>query len=152
MARKTLTYIPFLYRFVFLWFEPAAAFLGSILLWSAPALILNTMSPGSKYAPDNQVMYDQVAATYTLFAYNEAILLRATDDLRVWRTVLIGILVCDALHMYASWAALGSVFWTPGAWRWEDWVNLGSLWGQAAVRVAFLAGVGLEGNIRVKAD
>lgn len=110
------------------------------------------MSPGSTYAPDNKVMYDQVAATYTLFAFNEAVLLRTTNDLRVWRTVVIGILICDALHVYASWAALGSVFWTPAAWRWEDWVNLGSLGGQAAVRVAFMAGVGLKGNVRVKKD
>lgn len=150
MAHKTLINIPFLYRFVFLWFEPLAAFGGSLILWFAPALFLNTMSPTSRYAPDSKVMYDQVAATYTLFAYNEAVLLRSTNDLRVWRTVVIGILICDVLHMYASWAALGSVFWTPGVWRWEDWVNLGSLWGQAAVRVAFLMGVGLEDSVRVK--
>ncbi|RGP76869.1 hypothetical protein FLONG3_4952 [Fusarium longipes] len=152
MAIKTLTHVPFLYQLVFLWFEPVAAFGGSIILWFNPALFLNTMRPESRYAPDNKVMYDQLAATYALFAYNEAILLRVTNDLRVWRAVVIGILLCDALHMYASWAALGSVFWSPGVWRWEDWVNLGSLWGQAAVRVAFLAGVGLKGNVHVKKD
>lgn len=152
MARTTLEHIPFAYRFVFLWFEPLAALGGTFLLWFNPEMILNTMSPMSRFAPDNKVIYDQLAATYALFAYNEAILLRSTNDLRVWRTVVIGILLCDAMHMYASWAVLGSVFWSPGAWRWEDWVNLGSLWGQGAVRVAFLAGVGLEGNLRVKAD
>ncbi|KAF4442449.1 hypothetical protein F53441_11735 [Fusarium austroafricanum] len=152
MTRTTLTHIPFAYRFLFLWFEPFAAFGGSILLWFAPKMFLNTMNPVAKYAPDNKVIYDQVAATYTLFAFNEAVLLRSTNDLRVWRTVLIGILICDALHLYGSWAAIPNAFWNVGTWRWEDWVNLGSLWGQAAVRVAFLMGIGLEGNVRVKAD
>ncbi|KAF4966824.1 hypothetical protein FSARC_5539 [Fusarium sarcochroum] len=152
MAKATLTHVPFVYRFVFLWFEPFAALGGALLLHFSPETFLNTMSSAAKYAPDNQVIYHQVAATYTLFAYNEAVILRVTSDLRVWRAVIIGILICDALHILASYAAIGSVIWNVGEWRWEDWVNLGSLFGQAAVRVAFLAGVGLKGNIRVKSD
>ncbi|KAF4963803.1 hypothetical protein FZEAL_10913, partial [Fusarium zealandicum] len=143
-TQSTLVNIPFVYSAIFLFFEPFAAFFGSILLHMSPSIFLNSMSPTSKYAPDNQIIYDQLAATYTLFAFNECILLRITNDLRVWKGVLFGILVCDALHLYGSWAALGGqVFWDPRVWRVEDWINLGTLWGQAAVRVAFLAGVGL---------
>lgn len=103
------------------------------------------MAPAAKYATDNQIIYDQLAATYLLFAFNKAIILHTTNDLRVWRGILIGILMCDTIHLYGSWAALGGiVFWDPRTWRPEDWVSLVSLWGQAAVRLAFVAGVGLK--------
>ncbi|KAF4344213.1 hypothetical protein FBEOM_1807 [Fusarium beomiforme] len=126
MARTILTHIPLAYRALFLWFEPLAAFVGSFIIWFNPVKFLNTMDATAKFAPDNRVIYNQLAATYTLFAYNEAILLRTTKDLRIWRTVLFGILICDALHLYASWLAVPSVFWNPAVWRWEDWVNFGN--------------------------
>ncbi|KAF5023538.1 hypothetical protein F66182_4405 [Fusarium sp. NRRL 66182] len=152
MAETTRTRIPFIYRAVFLWFEPLAALAGVLVLYLSPALFLNSMSPKSTHTPDTQVVYHQLAASYTLFAFNELVLLRITSDLRVWRTLFIGILICDALHLHGSWVALGSAFWHLREWRWEDWVNLGSLWAQAALRVAFLAGVGLDGDAHVKSD
>jgi len=133
------------YQILFLYFEPFMAFGGAILCHFKPALFLNTMSPTAIYAPSNQVIYDQVAATYTLFAFNEAVVLRVTNDLRVWKTILLGILVCDIIHLYASYTALGAAtFWDPRLWRWGDAINLGSLWGQAVIRVAFLLNVGLD--------
>jgi hypothetical protein len=126
---------------------------GALLLHFRPEVFLNTMSPVAKYAPDNQVIYEQVAATYTLFAFNEAVILRITNDLRIWKALLIGILICDAIHLYGSWVALGgAIFWDIRSWRAEDWANLGTLWGQAAVRVAFLAGIGLKGAESVKRE
>jgi hypothetical protein len=148
--------IPLVYRFIFLYFEPFAAFMGAILLAVQPATFLNTMSPAATISASSKVIYDQLAATYTLFAWNEAVVLRlagttqAPLTLRVWKAMLLGILVCDALHLYGSWDALGAdVFWSPAAWRWEDWVNLGSLWGQGAFRVAFLLNVGLQNQGQV---
>lgn len=144
--------IPTLYRLVFLYLEPFLAIGAAIQTHFAPAIFLNTMSQTSNYASDNQVIYDQVAALYTLFAFNEAVLLRLTNDIRVWKSILVGIFVCDILHLYASWTSLGNdVFWNPLAWRVEDWANLGALWGLGVVRVAFLAGVGLqETNTSIK--
>lgn len=146
--------IPTLYRLLFLYVEPFLAIGAAIQTHFAPKIFLNTMSQTSEYAPDNQVIYDQVAALYTLFAFNEAILLRLTNDIRVWKGVFIGIFICDILHLYASWASLGAeVFWNPGAWRVEEWANLGALWGLGVVRVAFLVGVGLrrkDGRIKRK--
>lgn len=137
----------------FLYFEPFAALFGAVLLHFRPEIFLNTMSPVARYATDNQVIYDQLSATYTLFAFNEAVVLRITKDLRVWKALLVGILVCDAIHLYGSWAALGgAVFWDVRSWRAEDWANLGSLWGQGAFRVAFLAGIGLKQAVPVKRE
>ncbi|KAM5353349.1 hypothetical protein ACJZ2D_016748 [Fusarium nematophilum] len=145
MTSQQVLNIPFAYRALFLYFEPIGALVGALFLHFRPASFLDAMAPAAKYAPDNQIIYDQLAGTYILFAFNEAIILRTTNDLRVWREILIGILVCDAIHLYGSWAALGGrVFWDPCTWRPADWVNLVSLWGQAAVRLAFMAGVGLK--------
>ncbi|KAH8654167.1 hypothetical protein BGZ61DRAFT_500658 [Ilyonectria robusta] len=108
--------IPFAYRALFFYFEPFGVLVGALLLHFRPLSFLNAMALAAKYAPDNQIIYDQLAATYTLFA-----------------GVLVGILLCDAIHLFGSWAALGgTVFWDPRTWRPEDWVNLVSLWGQAA--------------------
>ncbi|EEU35623.1 uncharacterized protein NECHADRAFT_52470 [Fusarium vanettenii 77-13-4] len=151
---EVLSNIPTLYRFVFLYLEPFLAIGAAMQTHFTPKAFLNTMSQTSEYAPDNQVIYDQVAALYTLFAFNEAVLLRLTNDIRVWKGVFVGIFICDILHLYASCASLGGdVFWNPRAWRVEDWANLGSLWGLGVVRVAFLAGVGFQqtdGRIKSK--
>lgn len=153
MMEKQAPKIPWIYRAVFLYFEPVAAFFGACLLHFRPTMFLNTMAPVAKYAADNQVIYDQLAATYTLFALNEAIVLRVTNDLRVWKAILGGILICDAIHLYGSWAALGgAVFWDPRNWRAEDWANLGSLWAQSAVRAAFVAGFGLKQAVPKKRE
>ncbi|KAH6985531.1 hypothetical protein EDB80DRAFT_822395 [Ilyonectria destructans] len=140
MTSEPVLNFPFAYRALFLYFEPVGAFVGALLLHFRPASFLNAMAPAAKYAPDNQIIYDQLAATYILFAFNEAIILRTTNDLRVWRGILIGILVCDAIHLFGN----------PRTWRPEDWVNLVSLWGQAAVRLTFVAGVGLKQTAATK--
>lgn len=109
------------------------------------------MNPRTILDENHQVIYSQLSATYFLFAFNEFVLLRLSkkrlrraDAIFVWNIILIGILYCDAIHLYGSWEALGGdVFWNPKLWRWEDWINLGSLWGQAAVRLAFISGLGL---------
>lgn len=127
------------------------AFGGAILCHFKPAQFLNTMSPTAVYAPSNQVIYDQIAATLTLFAFNEAVVLRVTNDLRIWKTIMFGILVCDIIHLYASYTALGAaIFWDPRIWRWEDAVNLGALWGQAAIRVAFILDIVFDKNGKQK--
>ncbi|KAH7141444.1 hypothetical protein B0J13DRAFT_556847 [Dactylonectria estremocensis] len=134
--------IPLVYRALFLYYEPFVAFLGAGIVHFTPAKFLNTMSSNAKYAPDNKVIYDQLAATYFLIAFNNAVVLRVTNDIQVWRAMQIGMLLCDVLHLYGSRITLGSlVFWDPRSWRREDWVNMGSLCGPAAIRLAFLAGV-----------
>lgn len=150
-----LSHIPLPYRALFLYLEPLAALGGTLTLILQPAMFLNTMTPHATYAADNYVIYQNLAATYLLFSWFEAVVLRvAGGNLAIWRAVLGGIMLCDVIHLYASWSALEAaaaaglnggtnVFWRPELWRWEDWVNLGTLWGQAAVRVAFLAGWGV---------
>ncbi|MCJ1404355.1 hypothetical protein MMC11_007580 [Xylographa trunciseda] len=141
------TSIPLPYRILLLYVEPIAAFNGAILAHFFPAFYLAGMSPSatiSSYSSPSQVIFDQLAACYFLFAFNEAVVLRSTSDLRVWKAIVLGILICDFLHLYGTWEALGAAFWDPRLWRMEDWVNLIMLYGPGGMRVAFLMGVGLK--------
>ncbi|MCJ1379955.1 hypothetical protein MMC17_003058 [Xylographa soralifera] len=142
-----LTSIPLPYRILLLYVEPAAAFNGAILAHFFPAFYLAGMSPSattSTYSSPSQVIFDQLAACYFLFAFNEAVVLRSTSDLRVWKAIVLGILICDLIHLYGTWEALGAAFWDPRLWRVEDWVNLSMLYGPGGMRLAFLIGLGLK--------
>ncbi|MCJ1317860.1 hypothetical protein MMC15_003187 [Xylographa vitiligo] len=144
-----LTSIPLPYRILLLYVEPIAAFNGAILAHWFPAYYLAGMSPSatiSTYSSPAQVIFDQLAACYFLFAFNEAVVLRSTSDLRVWKAIVLGILICDLIHLYGTWEALGVAFWDPKIWRFEDWVNLTMLYGPGGMRLAFLMGVGLKGE------
>jgi hypothetical protein len=85
----------------------------------------------------------QLANLYLLFAINEALVLRCTSDLKVWRTVLFGLLVADLGHLY-SVKDLGIEIYYE-FWRWNaiDWGNLAFVYVGASMRCAFLSGVGL---------
>jgi hypothetical protein len=143
-------YIPLAYRLLFLYIDPVAALFGAYLLMRDPARFLATMSPAAALAASNKVVYDQLAATYVLLAWTEGVVLRIAGTprasgvtMRVWKGVLAGALVCDIMHLWGSWAALGGeVFWNPIRWRGEDWGNLGFLWIIAAARLGFLLGAG----------
>ena len=140
--------IPFLYRFVFLYFEPFAAFFGTLINLFNPISFLQTMSPAatSSTIPSPQVLHDQLAALLFLFAWFEAVVLRSTKDVSVWKAVLFGMFLCDVLHLFASYRELGiEVFLDPGKWRAQEWVNFIMLYGPGSLRLAFCAGIGLNG-------
>ena len=154
-------YIPLPYRILLLWFEPLAALNGAYLSHFDPAYFLNVMTPQaynpsfsplsrpspsdpkqSIYDPRTQIIYTLLASTYVLFAFNEAVVLRITDDIRVWKALVLGILLCDAGHLWAAWKVLGDG--GVAGLRWEDWVNLVMILGPGALRVALCLGVGIK--------
>ena len=140
-----LPHIPLIYRVLLLWFEPLAAFNGAILCHFDAPSFLNTMSATAVYTPSSQVIFDQLAATYTLFAFNEAVVLRISKDLKVWKAMILGILLCDTLHLYASWVVMGTeLFVRPWLWRAEDAIAVGMLWVPIVIRIAFLLEVGIR--------
>jgi hypothetical protein len=155
-------HIPFSYILLFLWYEPLAAFGGAMLCHFDAPRFLNTMTATAVYQPSSQVIFDQLAATYVLFAFNEGIVLRMVKDLRVWKIMITGMLACDVLHLYASWIIMGtSVFVRPWVWRAEDWLAVGTMWVPLLVRAAFLKEIGfkrterqgrLEGNDKAVRD
>ena len=146
----TLPKVPFIYRLIFLYFEPLGAVFGAYITLTSPSVYLSSLSPhitSTTYLPLTRPIYDQIAAHLLLFAWCEGILLRFTHDVRLWKVLFSGILVCDVLHLYGQWGALGTeMFLNPAMWRWQDWVNFVTLYGQGALRIAFCARVGLGKN------
>lgn len=138
-------YIPLPYRILLLYVEPVFALNGAVLCVLFPSLFLNTFSPNLRYSFENQIIYDQLAATYCLFAFNQAVVLRITSDLRVWKAIILGILICDVVHFWAGMKLMvrdGNT--APWGWRPEDWVAVLSLVVPGAMRVAFLYDIGLK--------
>lgn len=148
-----LSRIPLAYRVLLLYVEPLMAFNGSLLCIFFPRLFLHTFSPYLSYHADNQIVFNQLAATYVLFAFNQAVVLRVARDLRVWRAIVLGILLCDTIHLWAGFDVMykdGTM--SPLVWRSEDWVAVLSLLVPMSMRGAFLAGVGVknEGQKKVQ--
>lgn len=139
--------IPLFYRVWLLWLEPAMALNGARYLWCTPEVYLDYMPMTAAWSPKSQIVYDQLAATYLLFAFNQAVTLRIVHDLRIWKVLLFGMALCDAGHIYSIWAEMGTkeVF-SPGNWRPHDWVTIISTVGPIILRLAFVLGLGLGGS------
>lgn len=139
--------IPIPYTFFFLTLEPLTALAGFYAAAFHPAQYLHLTTPWLSSPPllptATKIVLTQLSNLYLLFALNEALVLRATRDRRVWRTLLFGLLVADLGHL-ASVAPLGHrVYWA--VWEWNSMAvgNVGIVYAGAAMRIAFLMGVGL---------
>jgi len=118
--------IPFLYRLWHLYLEPLIALSGAYHLALHPALYFSYMPASAHYSPASRIVYNQLASAYLAFAVIEALVLRSTDDIRVWKTVMWALLVCDAGHAYASWVEMGTRgFWCAWEWGGKDAVTMG---------------------------
>lgn len=95
----------------------------------------------------------QLANLYLLFALNEALVLRSTSDLRVWKTVLFGLLLADLGHLWTVRQLGLDVYlpWNFARWNAIDWGNIPFVYLGASMRAAFISGVGMDGR-GVEAD
>ncbi|VUC34652.1 unnamed protein product [Clonostachys rosea] len=80
-----------------------------------------------------------------LFAFNLAVTLRAAgNDHKLWRVLCSGMLLSDAMHVYATVREFG---WPAvldyNSWRTIDWLNFGIMGCMTVVRVCVVAGLGL---------
>jgi len=98
----------------------------------------------SEITLSSSIVLSQLANLYLLFAVNEALVLRSTSDLRVWKTVLFGLLLADFGHLYSIRALGPGIYWK--AWKWNAMYlgNVGFVYAGASMRLAFLSGVGLN--------
>lgn len=140
--------LPVIYRASFLLIEPIFALAGFILAHFKPLEYLQLTHRASAPLTNatvpigTNIVLDQVANLYLLFAFNEAFILRSTSDLRVWRTVLLGCLIADFGHLYTVRALGPDVYWKVHEWNMMDFGNVGFVYLGASMRIAFLCGVG----------
>lgn len=142
--------LPAVYRLFFLYVEPVATAVGAYYAALRQADYMQlTAGGGPVVSARESIVLDQLANMYWVFALNEALVLRAAapvttpDRLRVWRVFLLGLLVADFGHL-ASVRSLGlDVYYRVWDWNAMAWGNLGFVYVGAALRIAFLLGLGL---------
>ena len=118
------------------------------------------------------VILTQLANLYLVFAINEALVLRATFDRKVWSAFLLGLLIADFGHLWSVHLVGWEVYWRFWEWNimywgeslpllrfvWSRLVlsvcgllmtlgvvgNLGFVYVGATMRICFLLGVGIN--------
>ena len=142
--------LPAAYSWFFLIIEPISALVGAFFAHFQPLayLQLTHASSSPSYTSTiplaTKIVLTQLANLYLLFALNEALVLRSTSDLRVWKTVLLGLLIADFGHLYSVSALGPEVYWNVLKWNAMDWGNVGFVYAGATMRIAFLSGIGLD--------
>lgn len=170
--------IPLYYRLPLLYIEPICALGGAFMLLSSPKLFLNAVSPNhapslyeggdnltslphgdgvttpataaSQALDSVRILTDMLGIMHLVFAFNLAVVLRAVrNDRGLWRVICTGMLLSDCLHLATTVREYGwDVSFDPTRWRGHDWVNFGTLWSMAILRVGIVLGVGLGGGVR----
>ncbi|KAL2177432.1 uncharacterized protein P884DRAFT_259664 [Thermothelomyces heterothallicus CBS 202.75] len=141
--------LPLPYRLFFLLIEPVATLLGAYSAFFQQSTYLNLTHAPSAPSPiplGTSIAMSQLANLYFAFALTEALVLRSTSDLRVWKTVLFCLLVADFGHLYTVSALGPKIYWNVFEWNAIDWGNIGYVYFAALMRVAFLSGVGFVGK------
>lgn len=147
------TTIPLFYRVFFLVVEPVSALVGAYYAYVQPTAYLDLLTPGAAKAPDaaGAVALYQLANLYLLFALNEHCVLASTQDARVWRALLVGLLVADFGHLLTVWSLGPPWYWRVWAWNAMHWGGIGFVYAGATTRMCYLSGVGLR-TAKVKAQ
>ncbi|KAK1764944.1 hypothetical protein QBC33DRAFT_456243 [Phialemonium atrogriseum] len=139
--------IPFTYRLILTTLEPLFATSGAILAFRTPGQYLSTMTRHSTAFADNTTfLYTELGGAWLYFAFVEAVVLRAFDDLRLWQLLCAGMLLSDAAYCHSAAQAVGG--WgswaTLSEWTVEDWVVLVTTAPMVLVRVLIVLGVGVR--------
>jgi hypothetical protein len=140
---------PLFYRLFFLYVEPVSTIVGAYYAQFQPVQYLQLTDDSSAPSTEaalpaaTRVALSQLANLYFLFALNEGLVLRATRDVRVWRTLLFGLLLADFGHLYTVRTLGHEVYWQFWNWNAIDWGNVAFVYLGALTRIFFLCGLGL---------
>lgn len=138
--------LPFIYRLFFLVVEPISVLVGAYYAHFRQDDYLRLSHAASAPSPiplGSTIAMSQLANLYLFFALNEALVLRSTSDMRVWKTVLFCLLVGDFGHLYTVRELGPEIYWSISKWNAIDWGNIPFVYLGASLRLAFLADIGL---------
>ncbi|KAL7934998.1 hypothetical protein V8C35DRAFT_24245 [Trichoderma chlorosporum] len=147
MAPAQLAFrLPLAYRLFFLLLEPISALVGAFythFLQQRYLELLDDATAPARVPRGTSIAMSQLANMYFFFAINEAIVLRSTRDLRVWRAVLLVLLIADFGHLYSMKKSGPEIYYNVTGWNAGDVGNVPWVYAGATMRLCFLAGVGL---------
>ena len=114
-AHAAARVIPLGYRVCFLYIEPLTALAGAYFAFFQQQRYLeltHAESATSQIPLGVSVSLSQLANLYLLFALVEALVLRSTSELSVWRAVLFSMCVADIGHLYSVKPLGVSQYWS----------------------------------------
>lgn len=143
--------IPVAYQAFFLYIEPVATLVGAFYAWFMPSTYLQLIdassAPGVFGLPlATNVVARQLGNMYLAFAFNEAVVLRSTNDLRVWKALLLGLLIADFGHLFSCYPLGLRLYYDVLNWNAIDFGNIGFVYIGALTRICFLSGLGFKGT------
>lgn len=141
--------VPISYRLFFLVIEPISALVGAFYAHYRQDAYLSMTHADSASSPiplGTSIVMSQLANLYLLFALNEALVLRSTSDLVVWKVVLFVLLVADFGHLLSVSGHGSWIYWDFTRWNAIDWGNVPFVYLGASMRIAFLSGIGIGGG------
>ncbi|PVH96751.1 hypothetical protein DM02DRAFT_616966 [Periconia macrospinosa] len=148
--------IPPLYRLLFLYIEPVSTLVGAIAahFFQQNYLILTHAASANPHQVPlgTSIVLTQLANLYLLLCLNEALVLRATHDVKVWKTFLFGLLVADLGHLYSVRLVGNWVYWKFWLWNAIDIGNIPFVIFLAISRTMFLLNVGFASRAGSRAD
>jgi hypothetical protein len=148
--RPVIVSMSALYQTFFLYLEPLSTGVGGFYAFVLPRTYLelthaeSVPSASSPVPISMTVVLAQLANLYLLFALNEGLVLRCTNDLGLWRTLLFGLLIADFGHLYSVHELGVTKYWQVQHWNAMDAGNIGFVYIGAMMRISFLAGVGVQ--------
>lgn len=154
----TTSVVPGFYHFFFTWFDPIVSFSGAITDFVNQDFVVNSLVPKAlrneeSVNPNYKFIFQQAGGGMFAVAFLSGALLRATNDLKVWKYVQAAILIIDIAGLYSIWDALKSQDRLQlSTWRGEDWGCVGLTSFVTVLRVAFLVEAGFKKARMGKAD
>lgn len=146
---RSVAPLPLIYSLFFLYIEPFSTAVGAYFAFFRQDEYMRLTYPSATAAvfgvtTTESIVLSQLANMYFVFALNEALVLRATNDRHVWNIFLLGLLIADFGHLYSVNLAGWQVYYRFWEWNSMYWGNLGFVYIGAAMRTAFLLGLGLS--------
>ncbi len=154
MSESSTPAIPAFYRIFFTYIDPLVASWGAYMDFFTPDTVLNSFVPNSARNPAHDMLFQQLGGGLLNIAFLSAVLLRYTNDVKIWKIVQLGILIVDVVGLYSLWDGLGRQGrLDPRGWRGEDWGCVGITGFVTVLRMMFMAEVGFRsGRARMKRD
>ena len=115
-------------------------------------MVLRAFIPGAVARVDHEPLLHQAAGTMVAIALLGSTLLRATNDVKLWKIYQGSVWTIDVIGLWSLYTILGGQGRLhPSAWRGEDWGCVGISVLSTLVRSLFVLGVGLrKGDERFK--
>jgi hypothetical protein len=145
MSQQTGSILQAIYNFTFLWYDPIGCVWGLYLNMFHPDHFLRLYVPNAVPDQTHGVLHGYIGGAMISFAVIQGVLLRYTDDVKVWRIINVGMIAWDACILrgcYITLAAQGKL--APGTWGFDDRLAVGLPALVGLVRVLYVAGVGLD--------